>query len=272
MEISELEPLVYEILSAPDVDLASISAKRVRKQLSEDERVGADFVRINKKGVDELISEVFERVSAETGFQQSTEDDQAQEAEEDAASTKRSRDTTEDDAETRPPKKKRGKGGADAQAMSDAALARKLSEEINGRQRSSRSGTTSSSRGRGGKANGTKKRKTKSAETVDESGDEGADSEGAPKKKKRGGGGFKKPYQLSGALAEIVNEEQLPRPQVVKKLWEYIKANNLQNPANKREILCDGKMRAMFNMDKVNMFTMNKELNNHLFEPGTATA
>lgn len=45
---------------------------------------------------------------------------------------------------------------------------------------------------------------------------------------------------------------------VVKKLWDYIKSNNLQNPDNRREILCDDKLRALFNVDKVHMFTMNK--------------
>ena len=47
---------------------------------------------------------------------------------------------------------------------------------------------------------------------------------------------------------------------MVKKLWDYIKANNLQNPTNKKEILCDSKFRAMFGTDKVDMFSMNKQL------------
>ena len=42
------------------------------------------------------------------------------------------------------------------------------------------------------------------------------------------------------------------------KLWEYIKANNLQNPDNRREILCDAKLYPLFNVDKIHMFTMNK--------------
>jgi chromatin remodeling complex protein RSC6 len=44
----------------------------------------------------------------------------------------------------------------------------------------------------------------------------------------------------------------------VKKLWDYIKSNNLQNPSNKSEILCDDKLRAVFHVDKIHMFTMNK--------------
>lgn len=44
----------------------------------------------------------------------------------------------------------------------------------------------------------------------------------------------------------------------MKKLWDYIKSNELQNPQKKQEIICDGKLRALFNVDRVHMFTMNK--------------
>jgi upstream activation factor subunit UAF30 len=64
----------------------------------------------------------------------------------------------------------------------------------------------------------------------------------------------------SEPLAALLQEDLLSRPQVVKKLWVYIKSNSLQNPANGREILCDGAMRAVFNTDKIDMFKMNKEL------------
>jgi upstream activation factor subunit UAF30 len=61
-------------------------------------------------------------------------------------------------------------------------------------------------------------------------------------------------------LSVVVNAPQLSRPQVVKKLWEYIKSNELQNPSNKREILCNDPLRAVFNVEKIDMFTMNKVL------------
>jgi chromatin remodeling complex protein RSC6 len=55
------------------------------------------------------------------------------------------------------------------------------------------------------------------------------------------------------------------RTEVVSKVWEYIKANNLQNPANKREILANDKLRAVFGgKDKVSMFEMNKHFAQHL--------
>lgn len=51
---------------------------------------------------------------------------------------------------------------------------------------------------------------------------------------------------------------QLSRPQVVKKLWDHIKANNLQDPQDKREILCDQSMQQLFGVTRLNMFKMNK--------------
>jgi chromatin remodeling complex protein RSC6 len=51
----------------------------------------------------------------------------------------------------------------------------------------------------------------------------------------------------------------------VSKVWDYIKSNNLQNPENKREIIADDKLQAIFGgKDKVSMFEMNKHLSNHL--------
>ena len=65
-------------------------------------------------------------------------------------------------------------------------------------------------------------------------------------------------------LAAVVGSEPLPRPQVVKKVWEHIKKEKLQNPANKREIVADDKLRAVFGKDKVSMFEMNEHLAQHL--------
>lgn len=55
--------------------------------------------------------------------------------------------------------------------------------------------------------------------------------------------GFMKALKPSATLAVVVGSEPLPRTEVTKRLWDYIKARNLQNPANKRNILCDGPLR-----------------------------
>ena len=65
---------------------------------------------------------------------------------------------------------------------------------------------------------------------------------------------------ISDPLAAVLQFDKLSRPQVVKRLWVYIKGNELQNPGNRREILCDAGLRAVFGVDKIDMFKMNKVL------------
>lgn len=52
---------------------------------------------------------------------------------------------------------------------------------------------------------------------------------------------------------------------MVKSLWKHIKEHNLQDPNDKRQIICDAKMLAIFRVAKVDMFKMNKEISNHLY-------
>ncbi len=75
---------------------------------------------------------------------------------------------------------------------------------------------------------------------------------------------LQQPLQPSPQLAAVVGSNPLPRGEVVSKMWEYIKKNNLQNPENKREILADDKLEPIFGKKKVTMFEMNKHLAGHL--------
>ena len=73
-----------------------------------------------------------------------------------------------------------------------------------------------------------------------------------------------KALKPSAELAALVGSEPLPRTEVTKRLWEYIKAHNLQNPANKRNILCDANLKAVMGKDEVTMFEMTGLIGNHL--------
>jgi len=73
-----------------------------------------------------------------------------------------------------------------------------------------------------------------------------------------------KPLQPSEALAAVVGSKPLPRPEVVSKVWDYIKKHKLQNPQNKREIMADEKLEKVFGKKSVTMFEMNKHLAAHL--------
>ena len=76
---------------------------------------------------------------------------------------------------------------------------------------------------------------------------------------------LQKPLTPSADLAKVVGADPLSRGETVAKIWDYIKKNNLQNPANKREILADAKLKPIFGgKDKVSMFEMNKHLAAHL--------
>ena len=75
---------------------------------------------------------------------------------------------------------------------------------------------------------------------------------------------LQQPLQPSEELAAVVGAGTMARGEVVSKVWEYIKANKLQNPADGREILADEKLQKVFGTDKVTMFQMNKLLAQHL--------
>ena len=77
-------------------------------------------------------------------------------------------------------------------------------------------------------------------------------------------GGIHAPVQPSAELGAVVGNDKLPRSQVISKVWDYIKSNNLQNPENKREILADDKLKKVFGKDKVTMFEMNKHIAAHV--------
>ncbi|WP_313668631.1 SWIB/MDM2 domain-containing protein [Sandarakinorhabdus sp.] len=73
-----------------------------------------------------------------------------------------------------------------------------------------------------------------------------------------------KPLTPQGPLAVIVGASPLPRGQVVAKVWDYIRANNLQKPTDKRVIVADAKLKAVFGKDECTMFEMNKFIAQYL--------
>ena len=76
---------------------------------------------------------------------------------------------------------------------------------------------------------------------------------------------FMKPLTPSADLAAVVGSKGLPRTEVVKKLWVYIKANKLQDPKNRRMINADAKLKPIFGgKAQVSMFDMAKLISNHL--------
>jgi chromatin remodeling complex protein RSC6 len=99
-----------------------------------------------------------------------------------------------------------------------------------------------------------------------------AKKKAAPKKKaakkksaRKPSAAFMKPLTPSDALAAVVGSKAMPRTEVVKKMWAYIKANKLQDKANARMINADAKLKPVFGgKGQVSMFDMAKHLSKHL--------
>ena len=82
---------------------------------------------------------------------------------------------------------------------------------------------------------------------------------------RKGGGAFMAPLQPDEALGAIVGNEPIPRTEVTKRIWNYIRENKLQDPKDKRTILADDKLRKVFGgRDSVTMFELTKLVNDHL--------
>jgi chromatin remodeling complex protein RSC6 len=75
---------------------------------------------------------------------------------------------------------------------------------------------------------------------------------------------FMKPMQPSAQLASVVGSSPLPRTEITKKLWAYIKRKGLQDPKQRRMINADENLRPIFKRDQVSMFDMTKLVNKHL--------
>uniref|UniRef100_UPI0033419076 SWIB/MDM2 domain-containing protein n=1 Tax=Castellaniella defragrans TaxID=75697 RepID=UPI0033419076 len=75
---------------------------------------------------------------------------------------------------------------------------------------------------------------------------------------------FMKPLTPSATLAAVIGNEAVPRTEVTKRIWDYIKKNNLQDPKNRRNINADAKLKPLFGKDQVSMFELTKLVSQHL--------
>ncbi|OJJ43222.1 hypothetical protein ASPZODRAFT_1176386 [Penicilliopsis zonata CBS 506.65] len=239
-------------------DLNTISEKRIRKGLEE--AVGYDLTP-QKAALKQLIMERFDLFADKGGA--TTPESAPQTANGTLSPHKRQAENAEspDRSEPTPPNKK---PKPDNDVDADAIFAAKLQAEENMRARTTRGSSTRKT------APVKKKSKSKTSKKVkaEDDSDLESNSEAGPKKEVNRSGGFHKPLRLTPALSELLGGETLlSRPQTVKRLWQYIREHNLQDPSDRRQIRCDDAMRAVFRQDRVHMFTMTKILNNNLYNP-----
>lgn len=109
-------------------------------------------------------------------------------------------------------------------------------------------------------------KKAVSKSTTSKAADKGtAAKKAAPKKAPRkANAAFAAPLNVSPALQAVVGNKPMPRTEIVKKMWDYIKANNLQDQKNKRMINADDKLKPLFGKGQVSMFELAKVINNQV--------
>ena len=86
----------------------------------------------------------------------------------------------------------------------------------------------------------------------------------APAKKRTPNAAFMKAMTPSPALAAVIGDKPVPRTEVTKKVWDYIKKNSLQDSAKRTMINADAKLKEIFKKGQVSMFEMTKLINGHL--------
>ncbi|KAI0021711.1 hypothetical protein F4780DRAFT_277025 [Xylariomycetidae sp. FL0641] len=247
-------------------DLETVTRKKIRMGLEN--ALGGKDLSEQKNAIKALIEERFDAVSsaapppATTGpHTDSASPDGLANGHTDGVKDEDDLNGDEIKVSVQPPKKKPRKEKSTDAEDADAKLAARLQAEENQRTRATRGGGSKPAPKK--KKAAPRKKSEKRVRPEDDSDIEG--SEASSPKKRKAGGGFQKPFNLSNPLAELCGEPQLSRPQVVKKLWAHIKENDLQDPNDKRQIRCDEKMLAIFKLSKVDMFQMNKLVGKHLF-------
>lgn len=272
-----LKKEIQEILK--DADLDNTSAKKVRLQLEE--KLDCDL-QDRKKEVDELVMEVIDEQTQDDEAEEDEEEEES-ESEEDTPpkkkkpvvaknnKSKKRADSDESGSEYSPPGSDDEEevpsdgGGSDYEPDEPVRIGRgaKSKKKVSRRD----SDDESSGEEWGGRKKGGKKGRKRAGSSDD---DDDSDYEKPKAKKKSSGGGggkgngYTAPVKLSAELADIVGGDEMPRHEVVKRMWAYIKENNLQDPKNKAFVKCDEKLQKIIPNKKFRGFGMTKFLKDHM--------
>ncbi|XP_069139617.1 uncharacterized protein [Argopecten irradians] len=235
---NEMRTAVKDMLKG--ADLSTLSAKKIRLKLQE--KFDTDLSE-RKKEIDALVMELLDEEEEEE-----EEDDKSNGKEEEKAQEESEEEEEEEEEEEPPRKRPKSQRqieneslGEVTDGMDDEEIARQLQEEETGPRRSSR----------------TPKRPPKPSKRSKESKGDG----------ERKGKGYGKPCLLSPALANIMGTDQMPRCDVVKKMYDIAKEGNLLDPKNKQYMICNDDLFKVFGKRRVRMFGMMKHLGDHITDP-----
>jgi upstream activation factor subunit UAF30 len=229
-------------------NLETMTTKKVRQQLESEFNTNLDD---RKKEIAKMVESIINESSDEDGDNNQNQNGQSSDSE---PIVDRKPVVTKKSSVGSKVKKQRSSSPSSASDADndDAELARKLQEE----EESANKRTT---RNRGSsKSSSTKKtKKVKKRKTED-------DSSGDEKTaKKRKASGYMRSIPLSDAMAEFTGETELPRSQVVKRIWDYCKEKNLMDPKNKQFAICDNELLKVIGVKRFRLFGMMKLLTKH---------
>lgn len=271
----QLKKEIQDILK--DADLDNTSAKKVRMQLQD--KLDCDLTD-RKKEVDELVMEVIDEQTQDDEDEDDEEEEEESESEEERKPKKKaaakpkakakradsesgsefSPGDSDDEEEAAPS----DGGGSDYEPDEPVKIGR--GKKVKSKARHDSDGSSGEEWSGAKKKGGAKGRKKRSGDSSDD-GDSDYEKPKAKKKKAGGGGGkngYTAPVKLSEHLADIVGGDEMPRHEVVKRMWAYIKENKLQDPKNKQFIKCDEKLSKVIPTKKFRGFGMVKYLKDHM--------
>ncbi|ORX88091.1 SWIB-domain-containing protein [Anaeromyces robustus] len=218
---------IRKILKKDDVDLATITTKSIRKQIEKQYNIQFNL-KEEKKSINELIGQIYDEVI-----------EQNEEAED---TTEKSYELSDDEYVESLASKSNGANHTNLVSLEEEMDSDSVDSDVYDEYKS--------------KAGDKRKRKTSTKNTKSK--------KKTTTTKRTGSGGLNAPLILSKELGEFLGAKEMSRTQIVKHLWEYIKENDLQDPADKRFILSDPKLKKVFKVERFSGFSMNKLLNDHL--------
>ncbi|KAM0749851.1 hypothetical protein T439DRAFT_40907 [Meredithblackwellia eburnea MCA 4105] len=269
--LSAYLPAIHAILDKSD--LSTVSAKAVRKELKI-QYPDLD-IKLFKTELDQLTAQAFQAINSKPTpvppVSSSSSKPKSKPKRERSYSDEEDQDTYSHSTSYSGRKQKTATSSTSSASKvkrqeTDEELAQRLHAELNG-MRGGRSRVTrgavddSASFGSSAKKGATWNKKKRGKK--DDAGSD--DGDGKKKKRKTSNTGYNKLHALSSALAEIVGAEAASRPQCTKKIWEYVKAHNLQKPGNGMFILPDSKLREVFPFNEIHGFKLAKHLTAHLY-------
>ncbi|KAF9973357.1 hypothetical protein BGZ73_003408 [Actinomortierella ambigua] len=256
MNVERYRKKVAELISKADLD--SVSAKAIRRQIETLENVSLKDV---KAKFDKMVSEEYNRITDEVEKKKNSQS---------------AAPTVNGFGLALPPTSLKSEPAAPPQSTKKRSQKQSSSDESEEEDDSDEYSSVDEGDSKRSKTSATKKKatskkkdeksKSKKKTTEKKKRAPALNEDGTPKTN-----ALTRPQIISPTLANVVGgsigpsgKPEMSRAQVVKQLWVYIKANNLQDAQDKKSINCDDKMRAIFGVDKVGCFEMNKYIGKHL--------